>query len=91
MEGATWTERLTAGANYLFAQSAEIGALPTVRAATAPDVQGGDFFGPADLFETRGAPVKVASNARSHDAESASRLWDVSVELTGVGYEALTG
>jgi len=91
MEGSALGERLMVYANQLFSQSAELGALPSVRAATAPDVRGGEYYGPGRLFETRGAPVRVTSSARSHDARAAARLWDVSSKLTGVRFEALAG
>src|SRR5439155_11229479 len=39
--------------NRLLAQSAERGALPQLYAATAPDVEGGEYFGPNGLFEGR--------------------------------------
>jgi NAD(P)-dependent dehydrogenase (short-subunit alcohol dehydrogenase family) len=91
MEGSDFMERASAFANRLFAQTAEMGALTTVRAATAPDVAGGDYYGPAHTFETKGPPQKVSSNARSHDAAAARRLWEISTELTGVGFEAIAG
>jgi hypothetical protein len=34
----------------------------------------------------RGFPVKVKSNARSHDKAAARKLWEISEELTGVSY-----
>jgi hypothetical protein len=67
-----------------------MGALPTLYAATAPDVQSGDYYGPDGFRETRGYPTKVPSTARSHDREVAARLWTVSEELTGVPFTALT-
>jgi hypothetical protein len=67
----------------------ETGTLPTLYAATAPDVNGGDYIGPRDFFGSWGPPMKVQSNARSHDAEAAARLWEVSAELTGVRFAAL--
>ena len=69
--------------NLLF-NSSERGALPTLQAATDPSAQGGDYFGPKHLVEMRGdsAPGRIASRARNEDV--ARRLWDVSVELTGV-------
>jgi len=70
----------------LVAQSAEMGALPTLRAATDPGVRGGEYYGPGRFFETRGYPRRTRSNTRSHDAEVQRRLWAVSEELTGVGY-----
>jgi NAD(P)-dependent dehydrogenase (short-subunit alcohol dehydrogenase family) len=77
--------------NGVLGQSADDGALPQLYAATAPDVVGGAFYGPSRLMETRGAPKRVDSTSKSKDPELATRLWSVSEELTGVGYEALTG
>lgn len=65
-------------------QSAEMGALPTLRAATDPNVAGGEYYGPGGFSELRGYPEVVQSNRRSHDIETARRLWAVSEELTGV-------
>ena len=76
-------------ANLLLAQSDEMGALPTLYAATAPEVAGGEYFGPDGIAEQRGYPIRVGRNRRASDAEVARRLWEVSEELTGVTYEAL--
>jgi NAD(P)-dependent dehydrogenase (short-subunit alcohol dehydrogenase family) len=70
----------------LAAQSAAMGALPTLRAATDPAVEGGEYFGPSGFAQLRGYPKLVGSNAKSHDQETQRRLWDVSEELTGVRY-----
>lgn len=72
-------------ANALLAQSAERGALPMLYAATA-DVDGGDYVGPGGLFDMRGAPEIQESSAASRDEAHARRLWDHSVEATGVTY-----
>ena len=74
----------------LFMQPAEMGALPTERAAVDPGVEGGEYYGPDGFAEQRGHPVLVESNDRSRDAAVAARLWSVSEELTGVHYE-ITG
>ncbi|MFI7669355.1 oxidoreductase [Nocardia sp. NPDC049526] len=70
----------------LFGRTPAMGALPTLRAATDPDVKGGEYYGPAGLFEIQGYPVRVESSARSRDVRRQGRLWDVSEELTGVRY-----
>jgi NAD(P)-dependent dehydrogenase (short-subunit alcohol dehydrogenase family) len=70
----------------LISQSAAMGALPTLRAATDPDVHGGEYYGPDGFRETRGAPKAVESSAASHDAETQRRLWKASEELTGVTF-----
>jgi len=91
MTGSSFGERLWALTNSLFAQPTDMGALPTLYAATAEEAQGGHFIGPGGLFEMRGHPVKVKSNGRSHDKAVAARLWEVSEELTGVRYGAVIG
>jgi NAD(P)-dependent dehydrogenase (short-subunit alcohol dehydrogenase family) len=70
----------------LVAMQPEQGALPTLYAATAPDVSGGDYYGPDGRNEHRGYPVRVESSALSHDQAVAKRLWEVSEDLTGVVY-----
>jgi NAD(P)-dependent dehydrogenase (short-subunit alcohol dehydrogenase family) len=73
--------------NRLFAQSAEMGALPLLYAATARDVSGGSYVGPDGRGEIRGHPTLVQASARAHDEEAARRLWDVSEQLTDVRYD----
>lgn len=73
--------------NALVAQSAAMGALPTLYAATEPSVQGGDFIGPDGIGEQRGHPKVTRGNAASADTEVAARLWTVSEELTDVTYD----
>ena len=78
-------------ATRLFAQPARDGALPTLYAATAADVHGGEYFGPDGPGEMRGHhPRLVQFSAATHDQAAAARLWAVSEELTGVTFEALT-
>ena len=70
----------------LLFQGPEMGALPTLRAATDPDVRGGQYYGPDGLGEQRGHPKLVESSARSHDEQLQRRLWTASEELTGVTF-----
>ncbi|TCK25983.1 oxidoreductase [Pseudonocardia endophytica] len=72
--------------NKVIAQSGEDGALPTLHAATAPDLPGGMYIGPGGPGEMWGAPVPVGSSAASHDRAVRRRLWDLSEDLTGVPY-----
>ncbi len=71
--------------NACVAQSAEMGTLPTLYAATNPHIQGGDFIGPR-VLGWRGYPKKVNSSKRSKDKAVASKLWAVSEKLTGVKF-----
>lgn len=78
---------LIAAANRVVAplfQGADMGALPTLRAATDPGVLGGQYYGPDGFGEQRGYPKVVASSEPSHDTDAQRRLWAVSEELTGV-------
>jgi NAD(P)-dependent dehydrogenase (short-subunit alcohol dehydrogenase family) len=70
----------------LIAQSAVQAALPSLYAATVPDVDGGQFYGPDRLGELRGHPTLVAPDPAAQDRELADRLWTASEELTGVAY-----
>jgi len=70
----------------LFMQSAAMGALPTLRAATDPEARGGQYYGPDGLSGMRGHPVTVHSSAYSHRLDVAAQLWAVSEELTGVSF-----
>ncbi|GAA1360155.1 SDR family NAD(P)-dependent oxidoreductase [Catellatospora chokoriensis] len=70
----------------LVTQSAERGALPTLRAATDPFARGGEYYGPDGLGEVKGFPKRVGSTARSHDKLAQRRLWQESLQLTGVTF-----
>jgi NAD(P)-dependent dehydrogenase (short-subunit alcohol dehydrogenase family) len=70
----------------LTAQSLEQGTLPQLRAATDPDAQGGQYYGPDGKKERKGNPVVVDVIPPAKDPETAARLWTLSEELTGVRY-----
>ncbi|MFX0090591.1 MAG: oxidoreductase [Candidatus Hodarchaeota archaeon] len=72
--------------NKVVAQSVEMGALPMLMAATSAEINGGDYIGPERVFSFRGYPKKVNSNGRSHNLETAEKLWRVSESLTGVNF-----
>jgi NAD(P)-dependent dehydrogenase (short-subunit alcohol dehydrogenase family) len=74
--------------NAVVAQSADKGALPQLYAATHPGLQSGEFIGPDGFQEQRGYPQHVTPhNKEAYDEAIARRLWEVSEELTGVGFE----
>jgi NAD(P)-dependent dehydrogenase (short-subunit alcohol dehydrogenase family) len=77
--------------NRLLAQSADMGALPTLYAATAPGVEGGELIGPGGIAEQRGHPKPVPPRGQAGDEEAAARLWEVSAQLTGVEFELAAG
>lgn len=70
----------------LFTQSAAMGALPVLRAATDPAARGGEYYGPGGWAQLTGHPVRVSSTAKSRDEAAQRRLWDESERLTGVTY-----
>ncbi|MCP5101584.1 MAG: SDR family NAD(P)-dependent oxidoreductase [Chloroflexi bacterium] len=75
--------------NPIFSQKPEMGALPTLYAAIAAEVEGGDYYGPSGWQEMRGYPKRVPSTDKSHDTAVATRLWTVSEELTGIQFNQL--
>lgn len=70
---------------FLFQPAAQ-GALPTLFAATSPQAQGGLYYGPDKLSETRGYPTTARIPPQALDIDSAATLWTVSERLTGVIY-----
>lgn len=79
-----WRKALGQLGNPILGQKPAIGALPEVRAAVAPDVAGGQYYGSAGLFESRGYPELVRPSKRAQDPAVAARLWEESEKLTGV-------
>ena len=73
--------------NALFAQDDEMGALPTLYAATEPGLDSGTFCGPDGFLEQRGHPKPVSPSGAARDEQVARRLWEVSEEMTGVRFE----
>ena len=69
--------------NRLFAQSAAAGAWPSLYAATNPDLRPGSYVGPGFLGY-RGAPKIELPTRKAQDPALAKRLWEWSVEATGV-------
>lgn len=70
--------------NKVIARSGADGALPTLYAATEPDLPGGMYIGPGGPGEMWGGPVPVGSSAASHDRAVRRQLWERSEELTMV-------
>ncbi|MFW9854454.1 MAG: oxidoreductase [Candidatus Thorarchaeota archaeon] len=79
-----WYYRMIKPFLFWMFQSAHMGSLPSLRAATDPDVAGAEYFGPKK--GSRGHPVLVESNGASHNEGDAKRLWELSEKLTGVKF-----
>ena len=82
----SFQDKLMAVGNRLLAQPAEGGALPSLYAATAPDLAGGSYLGPGGMMELRGSPKVVTPNRAARDPKVAADLWELSSTLTGVEY-----
>ncbi len=81
--------RLTGIGIRLVAQPAQMGAWPTLYAATVPGVQGAEYIGPASFGGWRGHPARTTASPSAYDPDVATQLWQRSVDLTGVCYDAL--
>ncbi|MFI8075381.1 oxidoreductase [Streptomyces sp. NPDC086033] len=88
MSGRRAAERFMRVGNRFFAQSADAGALPTLYAATAPDVPPDSFTGPS-LAGWRGSPAPSWRAPWTRDDRASERLWTASEGLTGVAYDPL--
>ena len=91
MAGSKLMVRAMGLANRIFSQTDEMGALGQLYAATAADVQGGEYFGPDRFFGLQGYPTRASMTKAARRDADARRLFDVSEELTGVRFEALAG
>ena len=89
MQGSRLREGVSRLLNAVMAQPAAHGAWPTLRAATDAEARGGDYFGPGGFAQQHGPAVRVGMSAQARDDADASWLWERSVELTGVPFEAL--
>ena len=67
--------------NFLLAQKLEMGILPTLRAATDPNVRGGEYYGPAKMGNWRGYPILNEPNKAALDRNTTKRLWELSEDL----------
>lgn len=70
----------------LLSQSTAAGALPTLYAATAPNVAGGGYYGPDGWREIRGSPAPARATGEADDPAVAARLWDVLEAATGAPF-----
>jgi len=78
-----WQSNAMGWMNRIVAQSAEMGALPQLYAATVPDLPGGSFIGPDGFAEQRGHPRTVGSSAASHNRDVATALWAACERMVG--------
>lgn len=60
------------------------GAWPALQAATDPAAKGGDYFGSQSMDEMRGPSGPAKRGRHALDPAVGRRLWDISMELTGI-------
>ncbi len=87
MSGRNLMAAATDVANMIIAQSAEMGALPQLFAATSPTAMSGRYYGPGGIGEVHGSPREVRPIAAALSREEAHRLWNLSENMTGVSFE----
>jgi NAD(P)-dependent dehydrogenase (short-subunit alcohol dehydrogenase family) len=84
---AFYEKAIMAVTNRVLAQSADMGALPTLYGATVADLPSGTFVGPEGFLEQRGHPHIVTAISRAYNESDWRRLWEISEEMTGVTYQ----
>ena len=77
--------QIMTAATRLLGQRSDLGALPTLMAATA-DLPGSTYVGPDGLFQLRGYPWIVAPRRLALDQQAQRRLWELSEAATGIHY-----
>lgn len=71
----------------MIGQSASLGALPILRAATDESLSGGEYLGPDGFRQLRGRSVRQVGMARlARDADLANALWDASEAASGLRF-----
>ena len=86
---ATFVTRVVNFFSPLYMHSEEQGALPSLYAATMPDVAPGGYYGPDGFREMTGFPVRVDCMPQAKDTAAAARLWEISEKLTGASFPGL--
>ena len=87
MSGRKLSARAVELGNVVFAQSAQMGALPQLFAATSPTAMSGRYYGPGGIGEVHGSPREVKPMSAALSREEGHRLWNISENLTGVRFE----
>lgn len=81
MENSALAQAVMSLGNRIVGQPAAMGALPTLYAATAADVDSGDYIGPDGFRQLRGHPRKVGCRRAARDETAAQHLWALSESL----------
>ncbi|KFG88516.1 putative oxidoreductase [Sphingobium herbicidovorans NBRC 16415] len=78
-----WTQPLMPLVRPLFNPVAAA-AWPALQAATDRAAQGGEYFGPQGRWEMRGQSGPAFVQDHTRDVQAARRLWDLSIQATGI-------
>lgn len=70
-----------------FTHDPDRAALPTLYAALAPEVGGGDYYGPQGFLEISGEPGMASPSKAAQREDVAQKLWQVSERLVGLKNE----
>jgi NAD(P)-dependent dehydrogenase (short-subunit alcohol dehydrogenase family) len=86
LDGTKPDGAIVVGASRLLGQPSEMGAQPSLMAATIPGLPGGSYVGPDGFVEMRGRPTLVKASRTARDEALARSLWQVSEEATHVSF-----
>jgi NAD(P)-dependent dehydrogenase (short-subunit alcohol dehydrogenase family) len=86
LDGTKPDGAIVVGASRLLGQPSEMGAQPSLMAATMPGLPGGSYVGPDGFAEMRGRPTLVKASRTARDEGLARSLWQVSEEATHVSF-----
>jgi protochlorophyllide reductase len=76
-----WQESLAYRLMDPLFQSAAMGALPQLHAATASSAKGGEHFGPGGFASMRGMPTRQPVARTARDPQQRERLWRTSEDM----------
>ena len=86
LDGTKPDGAIVVGASRLLGQPSEMGAQPSLMAATIPGLPGGSYVGPDGFVQMRGRPTLVKASRTARDEALARSLWQVSEEATHVSF-----
>jgi NAD(P)-dependent dehydrogenase (short-subunit alcohol dehydrogenase family) len=87
MRGSSVGARMASWGNALLAQPAEMGALPSLYAATMPGLPPASYIGPDGFLEQRGHPRLVTAKPAAYDRAMAAALWHRSEQLIDLTFD----
>jgi NAD(P)-dependent dehydrogenase (short-subunit alcohol dehydrogenase family) len=80
-----WTATILQAVFSAVGQPADLGALPTLMAATA-DLPGSTYVGPSGMLQFKGHPRIVGTRPLAQDRDARRKLWELSEQATGVHF-----